>query len=402
MIEYDPYSYAIHEDPYPVYAELRRCAPLYRNERLGFWALSRHADVLAAFRDTARFSNRNGVSLDPAAQGPQASATMSFLAMDPPRHTRMRALVSRGFTPRRVAELEPRIREIARGYLERVAQEGRCDFIGDFAARLPMDVISEMLGVPAADRDELRRWADAVVHRDEGVAGIPDTAMEAVSNLLAYFAGHLAERRAHARDDLTGALLEAEIDGDRLTDVEVLGFLFLMIIAGNETTTKLLGNALYWLWRNPEQRELVEADPALIPRWIEETLRYDGSTQALSRTLAADVEAHGATMRAGDRCVLLIGSANRDERVFADPDRFDLRRDTTAMLSFGHGTHFCLGAALARLEARVALEEVWKRMRDFEIDPRGIVRVHSVNVRGFAALPVEIGRPARGVARPTA
>ena len=392
MREYDPYAYDIHEDPYPVYAELRAHAPLYRNERLGFWALSRHADVLAAFRDTARFSNRNGVSLDPGARNPEAKATMSFLAMDPPRHTRMRSLVSRGFTPRRVADLEPGIRAIARRHIDAFIEAGRCDFIADFAARLPMDVISEMLGVPDSDRDELRKWADLVVHREEGVVGVPATAVEAVSNILSYFNAHVARRRAHAHDDLAWALLQADIDGDRLSEPEVLGFLFLMIVAGNETTTKLLGNALYWLWQNPDQRDLVRADRGLIPQWVEETLRYDSSTQALSRTLTADVELYGRTLHEGDWVALLIGSANRDERVFPEPDRYDLRRDTGPMLSFGHGTHFCLGAALARLEGRVALEETWSRLADYEIDTRGITRIHSVNVRGFAALPIEFPR----------
>ena len=392
MREYDPYAYEIHEDPYPVYAELREHAPLYRNERLGFWALSRHADVLAAFRDSARYSNRDGVSLDPAARTPQAQATMSFLAMDPPRHTRMRALVSRGFTPRRVADLEPRIREIARGYLRAIVERGRCDFIGDFAARLPMDVISELLGVPEADRDRLRELADAVVHREDGMYDVPPAGMAAAAELLGYFTEVVAERRKMPQDDLSAALLSAEIDGDRLDDAEVVGFLFLMIIAGNETTAKLLGNALYWLWRNPEQRRAIDADPKTIPRWVEETLRYDGSTQALARTLTADVELHGERLRAGDRVVLLVGSGNRDERVFSDADRFDVRRDTSDMLSFGHGLHFCLGAALARLESRVALEEVQARLRGWEIDPAGLVRIHSVNVRGFAALPLELER----------
>ncbi len=389
MCEYDPYAYGLHEDPYPVYAELRAHAPVYRNERLNFWALSRHADVLAAFLDTEHFSNRNGVSLDPAAWTPAAQATMSFLAMDAPRHTRMRALVSRGFTPRRVADLEPRIRELARRHISRFIDAGRCDFIRDFAGKLPMDVISEMLGVPEADRDRLRAWSDAVVHRDDGVTDVPPAALEAAAGILAYFSELVAERRLRPRDDLTGALLAADIDGDRLSDYEVLGFLFLMIIAGNETTTKLLGNALYWLWRNPEQRRLVQADPRLIPRWVEETLRYDGSTQALARTVTTDIELHGQRLRADDRVVLLIGSANRDERVFSDPDRFDILRDTNDMLSFGHGAHFCLGAALARLEGRIALEEVQARFPDYDIDTRGIVRIHSVNVRGFAALPIE-------------
>lgn len=396
MREYDPYAYEIHEDPYPVYADLRDHAPLYRNHRLGFWALSRHADVLAAFRDNVRYSNRDGVSLDPDGRRPGASATMSFLAMDPPRHTRMRALVSRGFTPRRIADLEPRVREIARGHLERFAGADRGDFIADFAGRLPMDVISEMLGVPAADRDELRAWADMVVHRDENHAGIPASAITAVGKLFEYFNAHLAARRKQPRDDLTGALLVAEIDGDRLSDAEILGFLFLMIIAGNETTTKLLGNALYWAWRNPDQLARVRRNAALIPGWVEETLRYDASTQALSRTVTTEVEMHGQTMQPGDWLVLLVGAGNRDERVFPDPDRFDIERDTSAKLSFGYGTHFCLGAALARLEARVALEELHaKGLLDFEIDRAGIRRVHSVNVRGFAALPIEFPRGAR-------
>jgi cytochrome P450 len=340
-LEFDPYAYAVHEDPYPIYARLRAEAPAYHNDALGFWALSRHADVLGAFRDWSTFSNRNGVSLDLDAFHPQAETTMSFLAMDPPRHDRLRALVSSGFTPRRVQALEPRVRALAEGYLDAFAERGACDFIAESALRM-----------------------------------------------LAYFTEMLADRRGRARDDLTGALLAAEIDGDRLTDHEIIGFLFLMIVAGNETTTKLLGNALYWLWRHPEERARLRRDPSLIPSWVEETLRYDNSTQALARVLTRDVRLHGARLAAGERVVLLIGSANRDPEAFPDPDRFDLLRDTRASLAFGQGTHFCLGASLARLEARVALEELWRRIPEYEIDAAGIVRVHSVNVRGFAALPL--------------
>jgi cytochrome P450 len=187
MREYDPYAYEMHEDPYPTYAELRTHAPLYRNARLGLWALPRHAHVLAAFRDITRFSNRNGVSLDPASSHPRAHAMMSFLALDPPRHTRMRALVSRGFTPRRIAELEPRIREIATGHIDAFIANGRCDFIKDFAGKFPMDVISEMLGVPQTDRDQLRAWADIVVHREEGMTDVPPAGMEAAMHMLGYF-----------------------------------------------------------------------------------------------------------------------------------------------------------------------------------------------------------------------
>jgi len=401
-LELDPYAYEFHEDPYPLYARLRAEAPAYRNPALGFWALSRHADVLAAFKDWQTFSSRHGVSLDLDAFHEQAEATMSFLAMDPPRHDRLRALVSRGFTPRRVQALEPRIRAMSIAYLDTFAERGECDFIRDFAGKLPMDVISELLGVPQADRAQLRAWADLVVHREEGVRGLPPAAAESALRMLHYFTEMIAERKARGGprshpdgDDLTGALLAAEIDGDRLGDREIIGFLFLMIVAGNETTTKLLGNALYWLWRHPDQRALLRGDPTLVPRWVEETLRYDNSTQALARILDRDVELHGEKLREGDRAVLLIGSANRDERVFPEPDRFDLLRDTRASLAFGQGTHFCLGASLARLEGVVALEELWRRIPDYEIDPAGLVRVHSVNVRGFAALPLRFGRAAR-------
>jgi hypothetical protein len=388
VVEYDPYVYQVHEDPYPIYRALRDQAPAYHNPALDFWALSRHADVLAAFKDLETFSSRHGVSLDQDVFHPDADATMSFLAMDPPRHTRMRALVSRGFTPRRVSELEPRIRAIAREHLDACRERSGCDFIADFAGKLPMDVISELLGVPAADRATLRTWADQVVHREEGVRGLPPAAAQAALRMLQYFTGMIAESRRSPRDDLTGALLAAEIDGDRLSDREVIGFLFLMIVAGNETTTKLLGNAVYWLSRNPEQREKLRRDPAMIPLWVEETLRYDNSTQALARLVARDVELHGEKLRAGEKVVLLVGSANRDERAFPDPDRFDLLRNTQRSLAFGQGTHFCLGASLARLEGRVALEEVEARIPGWEVEPSGIQRVHSVNVRGFSALPI--------------
>jgi cytochrome P450 len=392
MVEYDPYAYEVHEDPYPIYARLRAEAPVYRNAKLGFWALSRHADVLAAFKDWQLFSNRNGVSLDLDAFHERAETTMSFLAMDPPRHDRLRALVSSGFTPRRVQALEPRIRAMSIAYLEAVLEHGACDFIADFAGKLPMDVISELLGVPESDRAMLRTWADLVVHREEGVQGLPPAAAESALRMLHYFTQVLAERKRSPRDDLTGALLAAEIDGDRLSEREIIGFLFLMIVAGNETTTKLLGNALYWMARNPEQRALLRSDPALVLQWVEETLRYDNSTQALARVVTRDVELHGEKLRDGERVVLLVGSANRDERVFDAPERFDLRRDTRASLAFGQGTHFCLGAALARLEGRVALEELWKRIPDYEVDEPACARVHSVNVRGFAALPIGFGK----------
>lgn len=392
-VVYNPYAYEIHEDPYPTYQRLREEAPLYRNDELDFWALSRHADVLEGFRDVERLSNAHGVSLDPAASGPHAHRTMSFLAMDPPLHGRMRGLVSKGFTPRRVAELEPRIRRIARDYLsDMVERRVGLDFISDFAGRLPMDVISEMMGVPVADREELRRLSDLLVHREPGVHDVPPEGVAAALDLVVYYADMLAQRKAEPTDDLTSALLRVEVDGDRLTDDEITGFLFLMVVAGNETTTKLLANAWYWAWRNPDERAKPFADPAHVPMWVEETLRYDTSSQMLARVTTCDVELHGRVIPAGDRVLLLAGSANRDPRVFTDPDRYDLDRPEPLpqLASFGFGRHFCLGASLARLEARVALEELVRAVSTYEVDPAGIERVHSVNVRGFAALPTEI------------
>lgn len=382
---FDPYDWATHDDPYPVYRRLRDEAPCYRNERLGFWALSRHADVRAAFLDPERFSSREGVALESVGD---ASAVMSFLAMDPPRQTRLRALVSRGFTPRRVRDLEGPIRKLAVTYLDRMAADGGGDLIDDFAGRLPMDVISEMLGVPPADRDELRAWADQVVHREEGESGVPATAAAASLRLLGYFGEHVAACRARPGDDLTRALVEAEIDGDRLEDRDIVAFLFLMIIAGNETTTKLLGNALVHLARHPEQRRRVLDDRGLVPGWVEETLRYDASSQLIARVATRDVTLHGRTIPEGSKVALLIGAANRDERAFEAPDAYDVGRDCRDSLAFGRGIHFCLGAALARLEAKVSLEELLDRAPGYRIDESGLVRIHSGNVRGFAHIPL--------------
>jgi len=226
------------------------------------------------------------------------------------------------------------------------------------------------------------------VHREDGKADIPPAAMQASQQMLLYFRDLVAERTRSPGGDLVSALLAAEVDGARLEVPEVMAFLFLMVIAGNETTTKLIGNAVYWLWRNPGERERVRRDPHLVANWVEETLRYDGSTQMLARAVARDVDLHGQRLRAGDRLLLLVGAANRDERVFPDPDRFDLLRDTSQHLAFGKGTHFCMGASLARLETRIALEEIQRRLPDFELEVDGLRRVHSPNVRGFAAMPL--------------
>jgi hypothetical protein len=391
-LRFSPYDYEIHEDPYPTYARLRDEAPLFHNPEVGFWALSRHADVIDAFRDSARFSSALGVSLEPSAYGPEAHRTSSFIAMDPPRHGRMRGLVARAFTPRRVETLEPDIRALARTHLDRALADGSdMDLIADLAGKLPMDVISELMGVPPADRDELRRLADLVLHREEGNIDVPVAGMEASLTLVGYYADMVAERRRRPADDLTSALIAAELDGRRLSDDDLIAFLFLMVVAGNETTTKLLGHAWYWAWRNPGERAKAFSDPARIPDWVEETLRYDTSSQFIVRTATEDIPLHGSVVPAGDRVLLMLGSANRDPRAFPEPDRFDLDRAHDVQLaSFGVGRHFCLGASLARLEARVALEEVVARVADYDIDEAGAQRVHSANVRGFARLPTTV------------
>jgi cytochrome P450 len=387
----DPYDYDFHEDPYPYYKRLRDNAPLYHNKDLGFWALSRHSDVLQGFRNSTTLSNKFGVSLDPASRGPHASRTMSFLAMDDPAHLRLRTLVSKGFTPRRIRELEPRVTEIAIQHLDTALQSETFDYVDEFAGKLPMDVISELMGVPEPDRAQVRAWADGVMHRDEGVTDVPPAAVEASINLIVYYQEMVAERRKKPTDDLTTALLEAEIDGDRLTDDEILGFMFLMVIAGNETTTKLLANAAFWGHKNPDQLTPVYDDLERVPLWVEETLRYDTSSQILARTVAGDLRLYDTTIPDGDVLLLLPGSAHRDERVFENPDDYLIGREIgSKLMSFGSGAHFCLGAHLARMEARVALTELFKRIRGYEVDEANAVRVHSSNVRGFAHLPMTV------------
>lgn len=389
----DPYDYEFHENPYPTYRRLRDEAPLYRNDELNFWALTRHADVHQGFRNSTALSNKLGVSLDPISRTPEAYRTMSFLAMDDPGHLRLRTLVSKGFTPRRIRELEPRVLQLTREHLDEALQTDSFDFIADFAGKLPMDVISELVGVPPADRQHLRARADEVMHRNDGVADVPMSAIEASMELLAYYADMVAQRRRRPTDDLTSALLEAEVDGDRLRDDEIMAFLFLMVVAGNETTTKLLGNALYWGATFPDQLRAVHADRTLIPDWVEETLRYDTSSQILARVVAEDVEFYGTTLHEGDTLLLIPGSAHRDERVFEDPDEFRVGREIgSKLLSFGSGAHFCLGAHLARMEARVALTELFDRISGYDIDRSAAVRVHSSNVRGFAHLPIVVKR----------
>ncbi|GAA1708280.1 cytochrome P450 [Nonomuraea bangladeshensis] len=386
-VSYNPYDPSINDDPYPVYARLRREAPLYHNPELGFWALSRHADVAPALVDSARYSSDHGPMIDPGAWTPQARAYLSFVAMDPPDHTRMRAVVSRAFTPRRIAALEPMIREIARAYIEEGLAKGTFDFAADLAAKLPLDVISELMGVPSSRRHKVRR-TESVLLKNDLATSLTESGLRSLLTLGDYYASIVAQRRAEPRDDLVSALVA---DGD-LTDEEIVAFLFLLIGAGSETTTHLLCAAWYWAWRNPGQRDI--AFDGGVPQWVEESLRYDTPAHVTARRLTGPTELHGVLVPPDAKMWLLIGSANRDEEIFPDPDVYDLGRDTSRAISFGVGRHYCLGAALARLEGRIALEELTKAVaRDYQIHEEGIERTTHGNVRGMVSLPTTV-RPA--------
>ena len=387
-IHYDPFDWALHEDPYPTYAWMRAHAPLYRNEERGFWALSRHEDVSAALRNPGLFSNRNGISIEPELWGPHAVKTSFFLAMDPPEHGDHRRQVQTAFTPRHVVGLEQRIRELARARLEPLRDQRRFDFATDYAAALPNDVVCEMLGVPSADWDQVRADADLLNQRDDGSDERGASSTAAALRLAAYFTDLVRDLRRHPGDDLTSLMIQAEVNGAKHTDSELVAFLFLVITAGNESTGKTIGNAWYHGWLQPAIRRAGLNGRAA--DWATETLRYDSASQMTSRTLTAPTVVHGVELPENALVLILPASANRDERVFPDPDRFDLDRDTSRLISFGAGPHHCLGAALARLEMKVALEEIAALVSDYEIDPAGTRRVHSPHQRGFATLPCEV------------
>lgn len=388
VVAYDPFDYRVHEDPYPVYRWMRDHAPVYRNEQRDFWALSRHADVQAALKDPKRFSNRYGISLEPELWGPHAPKTSFFLAMDPPDHGLYRGLVSGVFTPRRIAAMEPRVRELARERLEPLRDQPRFDFAADYAAALPNDVLCEMLGVPAEDWDQVRADTDQMNQRADGSDERGPNAVAAALRLANYLAGLVTDLRRHPGDDLTSTLIQAEVNGEKLTDSQIVGFLFVMIGAGNESTGKTIGNAWYHGWLRPDvQRAGLDGRAE---DWASETLRYDSASQMTARLLTEDTVIHDTHLPAGSRVVILPASANRDERAFPDPDRYDLDRDTRKMISYGHGPHHCLGAALAGLEMRVALDEIGAIVTSYEIDMANARRVHSPHQRGFASLPCEV------------
>ena len=385
-VYFDPFDHDTHDDPYPIYRSLRDEAPAYYNEKFGFWVLSRYADCFAALRDFKTYCNRFGQTLEPTAPG----ILPILLLLDPPDHTRLRKVVSRVLTPERVAHLEGPIRELAIELLAPFRAKGRIDIIGDFSAKLPMAIIARLLQVPRKDEDMLRGWTDDAVHRDDGVFEMPQRGVESCQKLFGYFAELIEERKHHIdpdSDDLLSRLIVAQQAGDISYD-EMLGFCFLLAIAGNETTTKLIGNVMYQLDAHPDQRDRLLADHSLLPAAIEEVMRFDGPTQMQARTLTRDVELHGQTMKEGDKVAILFVSANRDERHYPNAEQFDISRNPRDHLGFGGGIHACIGAALARLEVKVACEELFKVMPDFKVDHNGLERMHSPNVRGFTRVPV--------------
>jgi cytochrome P450 len=390
--EYDPYSYELDVDPYPVYRRMQDEAPVYRNERLDFFALTRFQDCLDALLDWQSYSSAQGTVLELMGHEQFSGSLMIF--MDPPKQTRYRNLVSKAFTPARIRALEPRIRAIAVRYLDALVGRPRFDAVKEFTAKLPMDVISSMLGIPAEDRDMVRGWSNDVLHRDPGNPMPTRRGIQSMAQMHAYFAEQMDLRRRRPTDDMMTALIHAEIGGERLSDGEIGGFFNLLATAGNETVTKLLATALYWLHVFPDQRRILVEDVAAIPNAVEEFLRFDPPSHYQGRTLRHGRTLHGVAMPEGARVLVVNGASGRDPRKFPDPDRLDVRREIDVHLGFGYGRHICLGASLARMESRIALEEFLRRFPEYAVPPEGVERIHSSNVRGLGGLAIERVAPA--------
>jgi cytochrome P450 len=388
---WDPYDTALDDDPYPVWKRLRDEAPVYRNDQLDFWALSRFADIEDAHKDPAAFSSAHGTVLE--RMGPSASHSRMMIFLDPPEHSILRSLVSRAFTPRRVGSIHDHVRNICADLLDPHVTSGGFDYVQEFAAQLPSRVISSLVGVPPEDQEPTRRLVEDMFHIEPGVGMVNDISATAALELVVYLSELVEARRAEPRDDLISDLVQAEITDDgttrRLTSDECTEFAILLYTAGTETVAKLLGNAAVVLAANPDQRATLAAEPAVIPNAIEELLRLEPPSPINGRWTTRDVELHGTVIPKDSKVLLLTGSAGRDERAFSDPDQFDVRRSTTHHLSFGHGAHFCIGAALARLEGRVALEETLSRFPEWDVDPLGVERAHTSTVRGYRRVDIK-------------
>lgn len=378
--EIDLFTPEFQQDPYPAYEWLRANAPVYREPRFGGYVLTRFADVYGALRDHETFSSALGVSPRPAVQ---QGANTTIVTSDPPRHTLLRNLVNRAFTPRTVAALRPRIEEIAHDLVGGL-DGAPFDFVERISYPLPVIVIAELLGIPPGDRADFKRWSDALVGTFEGEY---ETLMPVVAEMFPYFGQAYAERRAAPTDDLLSALARAEIEGQRLNDIELISFAVILLVAGNETTTNLLGNLLNVLASRPDLWAALRADRSLIKPAIEEVLRYDSPVQVLGRGTTREVTLHSETIPQGARVLVAFGSANRDEDEFPDASAFRLDRELSRHVAFGHGIHYCLGAPLARLEAEVAMDALLDTFT--EIAPAGPgQRHHQTVIHGFERLPL--------------
>jgi cytochrome P450 len=369
-------------DPFPWYRAMRADVPVARDPERGSVSAFRFDDVARVLSDHATFSSQRG----PRGEAPRRALGASIISTDPPRHRELRGLVTQAFTPRAVAQLAPRIADIVRELVDAVAPHGRMDVVDDLAYPLPVTVIAELLGVPVEDRARFKRWSDAVVAVGRGARAEADPHGE----MEDYFRRTIALRRERPSDDLISALLAAQIDGEQLSELELLGFCTLLLVAGNETTTNLIGNAILCLDEHPDAQERLRASPDLLPAAIEEVLRYRSPVQAMFRTAAVDTRLGDQPVRAGDFVIAWIGSANRDEAQFPEPDRFDVERAPNRHLAFGQGIHFCLGAPLARLEAQIALGALLQRLGPLRRTPEvALEPLGGIVVFGVRHLPIE-------------
>ncbi|GAA3226759.1 cytochrome P450 [Actinocorallia longicatena] len=387
-IYYDPYDFEIDSDPYPVWKRMRDEAPLYYNERYDFYALSRFSDVEAASTSWQTYSSAKGILLEMLKSGQKVPPGL-FIAEDPPEHDAHRLILSRAVTPRRVLALEPRIRELCAEYLDRHVGGGGFDLIADFGAHLPMRVIGALVGIPEESQIDLRDNIEESARLK--AAEMPGESK--INTIGTPYAPFLAYRREHPADDFLSTLIAARFtdhDGVErgLTDEEILNYVGMLYAAGNETTARLIGWMGKLLADHPDQRAAVVADPSLVPSAVEETLRYEVPSPIQVRSMAAPVELYGRTVPQDAALVLLTGSANRDERAFDAPDTFDVRRKIDRHMTFGYGVHYCFGAALARLEGRIALEELLKRFPSWDVDLSGAELIHTSTLRGYHKLPI--------------
>ena len=378
---WDPLDVEIDTAPYEIWRRMRDEAPAYRNDRYDFWAFSRYDDVEAAHRDPGTFLSSHGTVLEMMTAATFPSGMMIF--QDPPEHTRLRSLVSRAFTPRRMAGLEDHIRDLCAGLLAPWADGDPFDFVLHFGAVLPSMVICELMGVPASDREWVKDRIDTTFHIEPDVGMINDVSLTARIELDGYLLNLLEERASRPGDDLLSGLVQSDLILRECAD-----FANLLVSAGTETVARLLGWAAVVLEEHADQRAELAADATLLPNAVEELLRYEAPSPVQGRWTSRPVERHGVTIPEGSKVLLVTGSAGRDERHYPEAERFDIHRSFDSHVSFGYGIHFCIGAALARLEGRVALEEVLARHPDWAVDHDRAVRLHTSTVRGWESVPV--------------